>query len=278
MEGQIEQSKIMQDIAALEQDNLAQFLVEAYKLIAQCYNREEDEQCIEGCHYLLSTYRVSRFFSMKLYALISMSSEDWHDAEHYRERAERLYTTLINELPEDAEPGQDFVSMRNDLDELAQCQLVNKPDVDEDEDDDDEDDQYPEPYPQSLVVPDLVAIVGRDGTQEEYQRVQYLIEDCEDGDEIYDKREFTAYADALQRILDSSNVPALLALRLCILISSNVPDRKLAKVNLEIAEILWEEQRDEWESQMPPDVDTFMQAARDALDLLVKKHQGAAES
>lgn len=106
--------------------------------------------------------------------------------------------------------------MRNELDELAQYQLENKPGIDDnddnDDDDDDDDDDYPEPYPQSLVVPDLVAIVGRDGTQEEYQRVQYLIEDCEDADEIYDKREFAAYADALQQILDSGKVPALLAL------------------------------------------------------------------
>ncbi|KAH0369854.1 hypothetical protein KCU65_g2952, partial [Aureobasidium melanogenum] len=270
--------QIIQKMSSLSQEDYVQFLKNAYSLVAKCYNEENDEQCIEGSQYLLDSYNMSSFLRMKLYTLISMASDDWFIAEQYRERAEHIYTTEINKLPVGAELDKDFVKMRNELDELAQCQIENKPDVDDNDDDfdDDDDDEYPEPYPQSLVVPDLVAIVGKDGTQEEYQRVQYLIEDCEDADEIYDKKKFAAYADALQRIIDSSNVPALLALRLCILISSNVPDRKLAKVNMEIAEILWEEQRDEWDSQMSPDVDSFMQAARDALDLLAGDTSGDA--
>ncbi|KAG9563842.1 hypothetical protein KCU71_g6453, partial [Aureobasidium melanogenum] len=275
----MEDPRIIQEISSLSQDNMAQFLQEAHTLLAQRYDNEQDEQCIQGSHYLLQNYPVSPLLRTKLYALISMASEDWHDAEHYRKRAESIFTALVKEIPEGTEEHVDIINMRSELNTLAAYQLENEPAVDDDdEDEDDDDDDYPEPLPQSLVVPDLVAIVGRDGTQEEYQRVQYLIEDCEDADEIYDKREFAACADALQQILDSGSVSALVALKLCILISSVVADQKLAKVNLEIAEVLWEEQRDEWESQMPPDIDSFMQATRHALDLLSKKHQGAATS
>ncbi|KAG9849958.1 hypothetical protein KCU98_g4673, partial [Aureobasidium melanogenum] len=269
-----EQSKIMQDITALEQDELPGFPGMAFDLLVRCYDRGEDEQCIEGCQYVLSTYSISDVLSMKLCILIAMSSKDWHDVEHYRKRAEHLYAILFNELSEKAKLSEYFVSARDDLDELAKRQLENEPV--EDQDQDQEEEQPTEPLPQRLVVPSLEAIVGKGNTQEEYQRVQYLLEDCEDADEIYNNNDLAAYADALQQIIDSGSVPALIALRLCILISSVVTDRSLAKANLMIAEVLWEEQESEWDSQMPPDVDSFMQATRHALDLLSKNHQDAA--
>ncbi|KAG9599312.1 hypothetical protein KCU77_g5589, partial [Aureobasidium melanogenum] len=91
-----EQSKIMQDITALEQDELPYFPRAAFDLLVRRYDRGEDEQCIEGCQYVLSTYSISGILSMKLCVLISMSSKDWHDAEHYRKRAEHLYAILLD--------------------------------------------------------------------------------------------------------------------------------------------------------------------------------------
>ncbi|KAH0342295.1 hypothetical protein KCU83_g9298, partial [Aureobasidium melanogenum] len=273
-----EESKIMQNIAALEQDELPYFPGAAFDLLARCYDRGEDEQCIEGCQYVFSTYSISDFLSMKLCALISMSSKDWHDVKHYRKRAEHLYAILLNQLSEDAKLSEAVVSTRDDLDELAERQLENEPvgDQDQEEEGEGEEEEPTEPLPQRLVVPSLGAVFGKGITQEEYQRVQYLLEDCEDADGIYNNNDLAAYADALQQIIDSGSVPALVALRLCILISSVVTDRSLAKANLMIAEVLWEEQESEWDSQMPPDVDSFMQATRHALDLLSKNHQDAA--
>ncbi|KAG9662679.1 hypothetical protein KCU95_g5287, partial [Aureobasidium melanogenum] len=97
-----EQSEIMQDITALEQDELPGFPGMAFDLLVRCYDRGEDEQCIEGCQYVLSTYSISDVLSMKLCILIAMSSKDWHVAEHYRKRAEHLYAILFNELSEKA--------------------------------------------------------------------------------------------------------------------------------------------------------------------------------
>ncbi|KAG9559782.1 hypothetical protein KCU71_g9367, partial [Aureobasidium melanogenum] len=163
---------------------------------------------------------------MKSYALISMASDDWFVAEQYRNRAEHIYATETNKLPRGTKLDKDFVNMRNELDELAQFQLENEPAEDQEE-------PTTEPLPQNL-------------------RVQYLLEDCEDADEIYNDNDLAAYADALQQILESGSV------------------------NWEIAEVLWEEQESEWDSQMPPDVDSFMQATRHALDSLSKNHQDAA--
>ncbi|KAG9593160.1 hypothetical protein KCU77_g9177, partial [Aureobasidium melanogenum] len=229
---------------------ITEAMFNAYSLVAKCYNDENDGQCIKGSQYLLDNYTMSQLLRMKSYALISMASDDWFVAEQYRNRAEHIYATATNKLPRGTKLDKDFVNMRNELDELAQLQLENEPAEDQEE-------PTTEPLPQNL-------------------RVQYLLEDCEDADEIYNDNDLAAYADALQQILESGSVPALVALRLCILISSVVTDRSLAKVNWEIAEVLWEEQESEWDSQMPPDVDSFMQATRHALDSLSKNHQDAA--
>lgn len=245
------------------------FLKQAYTLVAKCYDEEKDEQCIEGAQYMLNSYSMSLFLRMKLYALISMATDDWFDAEQYRNRAELLYATEINKLPVGTTSDTDFVNMRNELDELAQCRLENEPIEEQAE-------GPAEPLPQRLVMPSLEAIVGRGNTQEEYQRVQYLLEDCEDADEIYNNSELAAYADALQHILDSGGVPSLVALRLCILISSVATLQIWTETYREMAEDIWQELRSKLGSQMPPEVESFMQASRRELDLLLKDHQETA--
>lgn len=173
-----EQSQIIQEISFLDKGDNVLFLKQAYTLVAKCYDEEKDEQCIEGAQYMLNSCSMSLFLRMKLYALISMASDDWFDAEQYRNRAELLYATEINKLPVGTALDTDSVNMRNELDELAQCQLESKPVEDQDE-------EPAEPLPQRLMMPSLEAIVGRGDTQEEIQRVQYLLEDCVDADEIY---------------------------------------------------------------------------------------------
>ncbi|KAH0035524.1 hypothetical protein KCU78_g2037, partial [Aureobasidium melanogenum] len=265
----MEDSQIIEEISSLNQDNVAQFLQEAHILLAQRYDDEEDEQCIEGSQYLLQNYPVSPLLRIKLYALISMASEDWHDAEHYRKDAEFLFATLVNELPVGTKVHVDIINLRSELNTLAAYQLENEPLEDREE-------EPSEPLPKRLLVPSLETVAGRGNTQEELQRIQYLIEECEDTDEFFYDNDLAAYQEALQQILDRGGVPPLLALRSHILTSSAATHQTWAEEHRKMAEDIWHKQQTERGSQMSPDIQSFMQATRRELDLLLKDHEDTA--
>ncbi|CAD0081783.1 unnamed protein product [Aureobasidium vineae] len=161
------------------------------------------------------------------------------------------------------------MNIRSEFDTLATYQIENEPAI--------EGEERSEPLPDRLVMPSLKAMIARDSTQEELQRVQYLIEECEDTDEFHYDNDLAAYENALQQILDDRDAIApLIALRLHILISHVTTDQARAMINRERAEEIWQEQKSEWDLRMPSDVYSFMQATRCELDSLLVGHQDIA--
>ncbi|THZ27278.1 hypothetical protein D6C89_03288 [Aureobasidium pullulans] len=250
--------QIVETIIALDQTNVLDVLRKAFRLIADCYEADTMDESLAGARHLLENYSVPPYMTLKLYIVISASSNDWSYAEEYRLQAERLYTGICRTPHLSNRPGVDLEGVRKELDILSAYQLDNRP-------------TFRPTLPQSLVLPSNDSMLSDDDTEEEEEQLDEVRDECAGADSLYDYGDLPGYVNALEDILHNyKHMSPLVKLRTCLLVASVTDSPSHAISRREEAEQLWREQKNFFGARMPADVQSFLQAARGQLDELAQ--------
>lgn len=113
--------------------NLTSFFRERYKVAINKWETDRHEEALTELSDLLMEPQLPMLYRLKANMALAQSQEDWFHAEDHRRDAERVYEHIRTKLgcPEGDTrwPGQEseLVALREELDALANEQLLNKP-------------------------------------------------------------------------------------------------------------------------------------------------------